>query len=174
MRWKLGLILGLLAGLIAACNLTTEAIQPTAPPIPTFTPIPTRTPVGGVVTPTPVFALPPLPEVGTPLGAAVTADGFCQVYLTYSGSNPENKLSLRAEPRTSARQLIRLPNKTRVLLVPGSAEVAADDYNWLNIIYIDENQQRYEGWAAKDAYEYNGVRDRSLATLRQTSERAPC
>lgn len=172
----------LLGLMLTACNLTTEAgLPPTTVPaapadgtlsLPT-TPTPpifrTATLVGTPALTPLAGGLPPPPNY-TP-GAA---GQMCDVYTTYSGSDPANRLSLRAQPGTSARQVLRLPNHTRVLRVPGSAEVEADGYHWLNIIYVDGQQQRHEGWTARDSYSAGGVRDLSLATLRPTGQQAPC
>ncbi len=161
---------------LIACNLTTEAVvAPTLPPpdIPADDPPPpvfrTATPFGTPALTPLAGGLPPPPNYSP--GAA---GQMCDVYTTYSGSDPANRLSLRDQPGTAARQVLRLPNNTRVLRVPGSAEVEADGYHWLNIIYVDGQQQRYEGWTARDSYSFNGVRDPSLATLRPTGQQAPC
>jgi hypothetical protein len=96
------------------------------------------------------------------------------VYTTYSGSDPDNLLSLRAAPTVTARQIMKLPNTTRVYRVPNSQEIEADGYHWLNIIYIDEAQNRFQGWTARDSFESGGVRNTLIATLRETSEQASC
>jgi hypothetical protein len=164
---RLGLLGVLFCVFIMACNLSTQSGSPlptdeNLPPTRTFAPV--FTVVGA--TPTPLLpVLPPLP--GTP-------GGDCQIYTTYSGSDPNNRISLRAEPSSTSTQLFRLPNNTDVFLVPGSQEVEAEGYHWLNIIYIDTQQQRYQGWAARDSFSRGGVRDPSIATLRATSRRGPC
>jgi hypothetical protein len=162
----------LLMVLLAACNLTTRAVapQPVVPPTLLVTaPFTTADP----------FATPsPLPLQPPPLTAAPTlaASGgnLCAVYTTYSGNDPANKLSLRAQPSVAATQLLKLPNRASVYLVPGSQEVEAEGYHWLNIVYIDESQNHYEGWTARDSYSKNGVRDLSIATLRTTGQQIAC
>jgi hypothetical protein len=155
-----------------ACNLTTQPPPPTANPLaPSPTTILTNTPVGASVADRPT--LPPLPNISTtPVAAA--DEGFCLVYTTYSGNDPGNLLSLRAEPSASSTQVLRIPNFAPVLLVSGSQEVQAEGYHWLNVIYIHTDQTRYQGWMARDSFSRGGVRDPSIATLRLTGQQQPC
>ena len=157
--------------LCAACNLAT------APP----TPSPTVTQqITFLVTATPVVTrptrlpLPGLPATAISVTSAPLLNATCQVYTTYSGVRADNKLSLRADPTTDATQLFRVPNNVEVYLVPGSQEVEADGYHWLNVIYKDSPQSRYIGWIARDSFEVNGVRDHSVATLRRTARQVSC
>jgi hypothetical protein len=113
--------------------------------------------------------LPPLPATSAP-----ALNGQCQVYITYSGVNADNKLSMRSEPSASAPQIFRVPNNIEVLLVPGSVEIEAEGYHWLNVVYIESPLARYQGWIARDSFETNGVRDPSIATLRQAGTQAAC
>jgi hypothetical protein len=165
------LVIGLM---VAGCNLTSnppraeltpeptiavtfvlqDVETPTAPPDGTF--VPTLIPLPGVVPPT------------TPL-----ADGLCEVYTTYSGADADNTLSLRAQPSADAVQVFRVPNFAGVFRVPGSQEVEAEGYHWLNVIYVVDSA-RYEGWIARDSFQRNGVRQPEIATLRRSSEAAPC
>ena len=167
-RWSMLMLVAVMA---AACNLSTQPIvntpestetgsQPLLPP-PSVTPL--------VLTSQPTLQPPPLPA------AATFAPGTqCAVYTTYSGSDPDNLLSLRAQPTTIANQILKLPNNARVFLIPNAQEVAADGYHWLNIVYIDAAQNRYQGWTARDSFATNGVRDPSIATLRSTGQQSPC
>jgi hypothetical protein len=81
---------------------------------------------------------------------------------------------MRSEPSANAIQVIRVPTNTQVYLVPGSQEVAAEGYHWLNVIYVTPSQNRYQGWIARDSYIRSGVRDPSIATLIPTGQQAPC
>lgn len=103
-----------------------------------------------------------------PLGDA------CDVFITYAGARADNRLSMRSNPTVSAPQIFRVPNQVEVLRVPGSQEVAADGYRWLNVIYEASPQMRYQGWVARDSYEVSGVRDPSIATLQPTEIQNPC
>ena len=168
----------LLILICSACNLS--AAPPT--PLPTVTQqstfLVTATP--DVVDATPVVGrptllpLPGLPQTAIPVTSVPLLNATCQVYTTYAGQRADNKLSLRAEPRTEAIQLFRVPNNIEVYLVPGSQEIEADGYHWLNVIYADSPQARYIGWVARDSFEVNGVRDLSIATLRRTARQAAC
>jgi hypothetical protein len=167
-RIGLSMLIGIL--LTTACNLTMQPPPPTVDPLrPSLTPILTNTPVGTAARPT----LPPLPNIST-TPVAVASEGFCLVYTTYSGSDPDNLLSLRAEPSTTSTQVFRVPNFAPVLLVSGSQEVEAEGYHWLNVIYVHTDQTRYEGWMARDSFSRGGVRDSSIATLRPTGQQQPC
>ncbi len=178
----------LVAALLAACNLQT-ASGPTATPqiIPSpvlpETTIPT--PVRGVGTPTSSIQLTPnivgqitrLPGRGAtavPTSNAQALGQTCRVYLVYSGVDPANVISLRARPSADAPLVTRIPNNARVFLVPNGHEVEAEGYHWLNIMYLDAAQNRYQGWAARDSFIQGGVRDASIATLRETGEQSPC
>lgn len=161
----------LLIGILSACNLTTQpvaiaptetaTIEPTPPLLSSVTPLT----LGGQ----PTLAPPPISDAATlPPGT------LCQVYMTYSGSDPANLLSLRAQPSVSATQIIKLPNNVSVFRLPNSQEIEADGYHWLNIIYNDLSQQRFQGWTARDSFAKNGVRDPLIATLRATNQQSPC
>lgn len=174
--WRL--ILPLLILICSACNLS--AAPPT--PSPTVTQPPTflvtATPAGDPSTPEvgrpTLLPLPGLPATSIPVTSVPLLNATCQVYTTYSGVRADNRLSLRSGPSTEAPQIFRVPNNIQVLLVPGSQEVEADGYHWLNVIYEDSPQMRYTGWIARDSFEVNGVRDTSVATLRPTQNQAPC
>ncbi len=182
-RWVIGLLL-----VLAACNLET-ASAPTATPqiIPspvlpgTTIPTPTRnlgTPTSGIqLTPNTAGLVTRLPNSGAtdaPIANAQTLGQTCQVYLVYSGADPANVISMRARPSADAPLVIRVPNNARVFLVPNAQEVAMEGYHWLNILYVDAGQNRYQGWAARDSFMQAGIRDTSIATLRGTGEQAPC
>jgi hypothetical protein len=162
--------LGLVFMLISmGCNL--------ARPTPTITPAPTNTPmplavITDIATSPPTLL--PLPSTRVPVTSVPSLNGQCQVYMTYSGSRPDNKLSLRADPSANAPQLFRVPNNVEVLRVPGSEEVEADGYHWLNVIYSEATGMRYVGWIARDSYEIDGVRNPTVATLRLTGTQRPC
>jgi hypothetical protein len=162
----------LLIALLAACNLTTQpvAVAPTSTATLELTATsalpPSVTPL--TVGSKPTLAPPPLANATLPPGS------LCQVYTTYSGSDPDNLLSLRAAPTVSARQVLKLPNKASVFLVPDSQEIEADGYHWLNIIYVDTSNQRFQGWTARDSFEADGIRNPLIATLRTASQQAPC
>jgi hypothetical protein len=160
-------VLILLLAALTACNLTTQrptAIAPTAETL-TEAPLETADPLN-LPTILPSLAPPPL--------LLRDVSGGCNVYITYSGVDPNNKLSLRGEPNTSAVQLLKLPNNVQVYQLAGTQEVEAEGYHWLNIFYVDAQQVRYEGWAARDSFEQGGVRDPSIATLRATGQQAAC
>ncbi|MEP6985345.1 MAG: hypothetical protein ABI970_07100 [Chloroflexota bacterium] len=174
--------------LCAGCNLskTEVADLPTVPPSITeaVTPHLTRTPIpfGTTVLPT----LLPLPGnivgivVNTPQATLIPVTSapplgtVCQVYTAYSGVAPQNTLSLRTSGSITAPQVFRVPTNSQVLLVPSSQEVEGDGYHWLNVIYVDPSQTRYQGWMARDSFSTNGVRDPSIATLRPTGASAGC
>jgi hypothetical protein len=159
----------LLIALLAACNLTTQPVdtaptetatlEPTPQPLSTVTPLT----LNGTLAPPPIAEAPTLPP-GT----------LCQVYTTYSGNDPANLLSLRAQPTVSGTQIIKLPNNSSVLRLPNSQEIEADGYHWLNIVYIDGSQNRFQGWTARDSFSAAGVRDPLIATLRATNQQSPC
>jgi hypothetical protein len=107
-------------------------------------------------------------------GSAPPVGGTCQVYITYSGPDPANLLSLRSQPSVSAPQLAKIPNNVQVFLIPNTQEIVADGYHWLNILYVDSFQNRYQGWTARDGYSSNGVRDTTIATLRPAGQQAAC
>jgi hypothetical protein len=170
---RIGLFLFIML-VCAACNLS--MYPPTGEP--TYTPRPEEN-VPPPLTPTPaiqptLLPLPPLPATIMPVTSAPPIGGTCLVYVTYSGSEPLNKLSLRSTPSASAPQLYRVPNNTAVMLIPTSQEIEADGYHWFNIIYVDASQTRYQGWMARDSYSVNGVRNPSIATLRPTGTQASC
>jgi hypothetical protein len=160
----------LLIALLAACNLTTQPVAQAPTETATLEPTPqiilsvTPLTVGGL----PTLAPPPIANATLPPGT------LCQVYTTYSGSDPNNLLSLRAEPSVTATQLLKLPNNVSVFRIPNSQEIEAGSYHWLNIVYIDPSNQRFQGWTARDSYSKNGVRDPLIATLRATNQQSPC
>ena len=163
----------------AACNLTTTA--PTA--IPTPTPIaqgPTASSFIATVTVTnrdlqpTSLPLPGLPATSPSVTSVPPLNDVCAVYTTYSGARADNKLSLRDAPSVSAIQIFRVPNRVQVLRVPGSQEIEAEGYHWLNVIYIDSPQMRYVGWIARDSFEVGGERDPSVATLQAEGSQAAC
>ena len=155
-----------------------------------ITPRPTRTPIPFGVTLTNLPSLPTLlpfpgndgavPVFNTPqptlipVTSAAPLGTTCQIYVAYSGTDPQNKLSLRTSPSVSAPQVFRVPTNANVLLVPTSQETEGDGYHWLNVIYIDTDQTRYQGWMARDSFSKNGVRDPSTPTLRPLGATAPC
>jgi hypothetical protein len=98
----------------------------------------------------------------------------CQVYTTYSGTDPRNVLSLRSSPSAAAQQVFLVPTNTQVMLVPNSQEVDAESYHWLNVIYAPAGGGRYQGWIARDSYIRNGIRDPSVPTLIATGTVAAC
>lgn len=166
----------------AACNLTTEApvrSTPTAAPTAAITPAFSASPTQAVPMLTPIrtgpLPPPPLPGATSILPQATGVFGTaCAMYVTYSGPDPANLLSLREQPGTTARQVFRVPNNTHVLLMPDSQEVEADGYHWLNVIYLDPAQNRYEGWIARDSYAAGGVRNPAISTLKPTGQQSPC
>ncbi len=176
---KIGLLV-LIIIVSVACNLTTDA--PTRPPRFTDTPLPeaTSTPLpisnaaGPTILPIPGSAATSARSTSVPVTSAANIGSQCEVYITYSGADPNNFLSLRSAPSATASQVFRVPNNTQVLLVPGSEEVEAEGYRWLNVIYVQSAQMRYQGWMARDSYARGGVRDPSIATLRQRGTQAAC
>jgi hypothetical protein len=164
--WRIGMAI-VAAMLVSSCNLTDDppiTVQPPTEAVTTQTPIPSPalTPLG----PT------PLPALGSTNSPALGEQ--CQVYTTYSGTDPRNVLSLRSEPSADAVQVFRVPTNVQVYRVPGSQEIEAEGYHWLNIIYVDPAQNRYQGWMARDSYILRGMRDPSIATLRPTGQQAAC
>jgi hypothetical protein len=166
----------------AGCNLSTSL--PTDTPRPTFaatlTPMPT-TAAASAPTILPLVGFgetrvaPPTARPTTIPVTSVPVMGVqCQVYTTYSGTDPNNKLSLRVSPSATAAQVFRVPNNAQVLLVPNTQEVAADEYHWLNMIYVDSTGMRYQGWMARDSYTRGGVRDTSIVTLVPTGTQVSC
>jgi hypothetical protein len=132
----------------------------------------TATPIV-VVRPT-LLPLPGLPVNTAPVTSVPLLGGLCEVYSTYSGVRPDNKLSMRSAPSAAAPQIFRVPNFIQVLRVPNSQEVEAEGYHWLNVIYVDTPDMRYIGWIARDSFETNGQRDISIATLRPEGTQSPC
>lgn len=98
----------------------------------------------------------------------------CEIYTTYSGVDPANTLSLRAQPSAASTQLLRVPNNVRVFLLPEVQEIEAEGYHWRNVIYVDPLQNRYSGWMARDSYMAGGIRNPTIATLRPTGEVGVC
>ena len=165
--WRDRLILLVLTLAMAACNLSNEPPTATAAEISIGTETPFPTPALTSLAPAPT-AMPSPAAAGTSLGV------LCQVYTTFSGSDPANVLSMRALPSADSDQVIRVPNNTNVFAVPNSQEVEAEGYHWLNVIYVDAAQNRYQGWIARDSFMSGGVRDPSIATLRSTGQQASC
>ena len=83
-------------------------------------------------------------------------------------------MSLRSAPSVAGLKVFLVPNGAQVMLVPGSQEIEAEGYHWLNVIYEDSPQARYQGWIARDSYEVNGVSNPSIATLQQTGRQVGC
>lgn len=163
---RIGMALAV-AILVSSCNLSDDppiTVQPPTEVVSTQAPIPS--PALTSLGPT------PLPALGSTNSPALGTQ--CQVYRTYSGTDPRNVLSLRAEPSTEATQVFRVPTNTQVYRVPDSQEVEAEGYHWLNVIYVDPAQNRYQGWMARDSYIVRGVRDPSIATLIPTGQQAAC
>ena len=151
------------------CNL--EGATPTITPAPTNTLMPLAE-ITNIATSPPTLL--PLPSTRVSVTSVPSLNGQCEVYVTYSGSRTDNKLSMRAEPSASAAQLFRVPNNAEVFRVPNSAEVEADGYHWLNVLYNETTGTRYIGWIARDSYEINGARDLTVATLRSIGTLRPC
>lgn len=151
------------------CNL--EGSTPTLTPAPTNTLMPLAE-ITHIATSPPTLL--PLLSTRVSVTSVPSLNGQCQVYVTYSGSRTDNKLSMRAEPSASAPQIFRVPNNAEVLRVPGSEEVEADGYHWLNVLYNETTGTRYVGWIARDSYEVNGARDLTVATLRSIATQRPC
>jgi hypothetical protein len=110
--WKIAVML-LLATLTSACNLSDD------PPVTAFAP----TDVLLTETPIPTPALTPLGPTPLPALGSTNSPALgevCQVYTTYSGIDPRNVLSMRAEPSADATQVLRVPTNVQVYLVPGS------------------------------------------------------
>ena len=185
---RIGILIALLV-ISAGCNLnrTDVAALPTntASVTEAVTPRPTRTPIPFGVTNLPtLLPLPGNDGAGTilatpqptliPVTSVPPLGAICQIYVTYSGVDPQNKLSLRISPSVSAPQISRVPTNINVLLVPTSQETEGDGYHWLNVIYLETPNTRYQGWMARDSFSTNGVRDPSIATLRPLGASAPC
>lgn len=184
---RLSMIVGLVLMVCAGCNLSKsdDALATTEVPVATLivTERPTRTPIAFGATERPTL----LPLIDTNIDSGGTAQptlipvtsapplgGLCQIYTTYSGVDPRNNLSLRNSPSVSAPQIYRVPTNQNVFLVPGSGEIEADGYHWLNVIYAQSPQMRYQGWMARDSFAANGVRDPSIATLRLVNAQSAC
>lgn len=181
------LLISVMVLICAGCNLN-KAVEMTptldAPPSTLIlTERATRTPISFGATTAPTL----LPLVDTsvdvlgtpqptlfPVTSAPPLGTLCQVYTTYSGTDPRNNLSLRVNASVSAPQIFRVPTGQQVYLVPGSGEIEADGYHWLNVIYVQSPQMRYQGWMARDSFSANGVRDPSIATLRLMNAQAGC
>ena len=173
----------------AGCNLSKSEVAALPTDVPAVTeegtPRVTRTPIAFGVGVTQLPTLLPLPGGGgsvlatpqptlIPVTSVPLLGGTCQIYTTYSGVDPHNSLSLRISPSISAPQVFRVPTGTQVLLIPTSQETEGDGYHWLNVIYVDAFQTRYQGWMARDSFSTNGVRDPSIATLRPIGASAAC
>lgn len=163
-----------------ACNLTTDA--PTRTPRPTDSvspptnpaPVVTSNAAGPIVQPIEGLAA---TSASVPTSAVTNvplSGSLCQVYTTYSGTDPNNRLSLRTDPSPTAAQVFRVPTNTQVLLVAGSQEVEAEGYHWLNVIYVESAQRRYQGWMARDSYSVGGVRNPNIPTLVAAGTQASC
>lgn len=162
---------------VAAIPTNTASITEDAAPRPTRTPIsfgdevrPTLLPLSGAGSVIQNTAQPTL----IPVTSVPALGGLCAIYITYSGVDPRNNLSLRTSASASAPLIFRVPTNVQVLLVPGSQEVEAETYHWLNVIYVQSPQMRYQGWMARDSFSTNGVRDPSIATLRPIGAQAGC
>ncbi|MAS37383.1 MAG: hypothetical protein CL610_25505 [Anaerolineaceae bacterium] len=162
-----------------ACNLSTT--RPTATPAPTLNalnPTETSPPLATITVigeqSSGLAPLPGLPLTDIPSTSAPGLGDQCEVYTTYSGARADNTLSMRSDASVDAPQIYRVPNNAEVLRVPGSLEVEADGYHWLNVVYVQSPQMRYVGWIARDSFETNGVRDTSIATLRPEGTQAAC
>jgi len=180
------LTLALMIVVCAGCNLSkSDAIATTEVPAATLitTERPTRTPIAFGATERPTL----IPLIDTnmnssgtpqptllPVTSAPPLGGLCQIYTTYSGVDPRNNLSLRNSASVNAPQIYRVPTNQNVFLVPGSGEIEADGYHWLNVIYVQSPQMRYQGWMARDSFSANGVRDPSIATLRLVNAQGGC
>jgi len=183
---RLHIVVGLVLMVCAGCNLSKLDTVPATTEVPTATlsgtDRPTRTPISFGATERPTLL--PLGEgssvINTPQPTLIPVTSvpplgtLCQIYTTYSGVDPRNSLSLRTSASVSAPQVFRVPNNQNVFLVPGSGEIEADGYHWLNIIYVQSPQMRYQGWMARDSFSANGVRDPSIATLRLVNAQAGC
>lgn len=161
-----------MALLLTACNLHNAAV-PTATPPDQPSPTPEHVspePENRVTRSVDLLLTPNRPANGgsTPPGQS------CAVYIVYSGVDPANVISMRISPSLESAQVYRIPNHARVYLLPGSQEVEAEGYRWLNIIYVDPAGQRYQGWAARDSFIQAGTRDPAIQTLRSTGEMQPC
>ena len=153
---------------VSACNLTRQPPTEIPPPLTTEEVIePIEQTIEPLNQPTALPTLAPPPVL-------LRSGNGCAVYITYSGVDPNNKLSLREQPSISAVQVLKLPNNVQVYQLRGTQEIEAEGYHWLNIFYVDAQQVRYEGWAARDSFETGGVRDPSIATLRATSQQVEC
>ena len=183
---RLHIVVGLVLMVCAGCNLSKLDTVPATTEVPAATlsgtDRPTRTPISFGATERPTLL--PLGEgssvINTPQPTLIPVTSvpplgtLCQIYTTYSGVDPRNSLSLRTSVSVSAPQVFRVPNNQNVFLVPGSGEIEADGYHWLNIIYVQSPQMRYQGWMARDSFSANGVRDPSIATLRLVNAQAGC
>ena len=165
----------------AGCNLssTTPTDRTSATFVPTRTPFATNAPSAPTILPIigageNRVATATLRATNIPVTSVPLLGVQCQIYTTYSGPDRNNLLSLRASPSTTATQVFRVPNNAQVLRVPNSAEVEANDYHWLNMIYVDTTAIRYIGWMARDSYSRGGVRDTSIETLVPTGTQAAC
>src|SRR5689334_3545895 len=131
---RIGILIALLL-ISAGCNLSrtdiaalpTNAVSVTE----AVTPRSTRTPIPFGVTVTNLPALPTLlplpgndgavPVFNTPqptlipVTSAAPLGTTCQIYVAYSGTDPQNKLSLRTSPSVSAPQVFRVPTNANVL-----------------------------------------------------------
>ncbi len=186
----LKIMVGLVLMVCVGCNLSKpdNAVPTTEVPVATLNSAerPTRTPIAFGATERPTL----LPLIDTGSGGTFTVSTpqptlipvtsvpplgtLCQIYTTYSGVDPRNSLSLRTSASVSAPQVFRVPTNQNVFLVPGSGEIEADGYHWLNVIYVQSPQMRYQGWMARDSFSTNGVRDPSIATLRLVNAQAGC
>lgn len=160
------LLLAILLLTLSACNLGTMqdarevSLNATMTGVPVSTlesaqPAKDVTPGAVVIPATPVLqSLEPTPILQT--NQTASACGKLRVDV---GTDPGNTLRLREQPNNGSTILLLIPNSSLVSKVPGSQEVAAGGFNWLNIQYTDPNGATITGWAARDA-----MRDR--ATLR--------
>lgn len=131
--------------LLAACNLNTadnaREIQLNA----TQTALPETTSQASAPT-----ALPTLGGGATPALQPLQTSACGQLRVTV-GTDPAATLRLRDQPNNNATVVLLIPNNTVVTKVPGSQEISASGYTWVNIQYTDPSSHVTTGWAAKDA-----------------------
>ncbi len=140
--------------LLAACNLDTannaremqlNATQTMLPETAQQVGEPTALPtLGSMVMSTLGSAAQPTPAL-----QSLQASACGQLRVTV-GTDPGNTLRLRDQPNNNATVILLIPNNTIVTKVPGSQEISANGYTWVNIQYTDPHGQMTTGWAAKD------------------------
>ncbi|HVU12002.1 MAG TPA: hypothetical protein VHD90_12030 [Phototrophicaceae bacterium] len=141
------LLLSLIMLLLAACNLNTadnaREIQLNA----TQTALPETTQQVGATTLQPTFGS---VVRATPALQPLQTSACGQLRVTV-GTDPAATLRLRDQPNNNATVVLLIPNNTVVTKVPGSQEISASGYTWVNIQYTDPSSHVTTGWAAKDA-----------------------